>query len=274
MKKYLLLISVVLVSLGFYTVNMVEKNLKQILSQLKLNDNDAAEYVWADISGCNFGYPYSDQLRKTPMSDRPVIVSVIADFAKQYTRSEEFQKRYLEYRESMKPEPPEPPQSVDEMKQKSREQLTASISSLEETMKNYSKEQREEFSKTIDELKRQLKEIDDPANPMYGSDTQNMIQQNYEQQKNEYMERLAQWEKDYPVNNNKALVKKWLEKFLSETDDIDFNAALKDNGYGRKIFVNPDYESKSSTWKLCYRTGKAATDAARSYAASWLKELK
>jgi hypothetical protein len=53
-----------------------------------------------------------------------------------------------------------------------------------------------------------------------------------------------------------------------------FNAELRNNNYGKKVFVKSEYEEKSSLWKLCFRSGKESVEAARAYAKSWLNELK
>jgi hypothetical protein len=39
-------------------------------------------------------------------------------------------------------------------------------------------------------------------------------------------------------------------------------------------FVEGAYESKPGNWKLCYRAGKPAVEAARAFAASWIKEIR
>jgi hypothetical protein len=122
-------------------------------------------------------------------------------------------------------------------------------------------------------FKQQLAEIDNMDNPMYSTEMVKMLQQGYEMQIQEYNSRLAQWEKDYPENNPNLLVKGWLNKFLSESSDVDFNAGLQQGQYGKKIFAKPEYEAKSYMWKLCYRAGKETAEALRAYANNWLKEL-
>ena len=59
-----------------------------------------------------------------------------------------------------------------------------------------------------------------------------------------------------------------LTYFLDTTQDVDFGAKTAN---GR--FVDATNEAKPPEWKMCYRAGKEATDAARGVAESWLKEL-
>ena len=38
--------------------------------------------------------------------------------------------------------------------------------------------------------------------------------------------------------------------------------------------VNPEYESRPLTWKLCFRSGKEAVTGARKFAQQWLDEMR
>jgi hypothetical protein len=69
-----------------------------------------------------------------------------------------------------------------------------------------------------------------------------------------------------------VLVAERLRKFMDVSAGVDFSAAL--TGAGRDArFSNPAYEEQSSDWKMCFRAGKEAVDAARAEAADWLKTL-
>jgi len=54
---------------------------------------------------------------------------------------------------------------------------------------------------------------------------------------------------------------------------VDFNAKVAKSGALMR-FADPRYESRPKEWKLCYRAGKEAVDAARAAATEWLKELQ
>ena len=65
-----------------------------------------------------------------------------------------------------------------------------------------------------------------------------------------------------------------LREFLAESATVDFTAKTALSKEKRKqTFVNPDYELKSSQWKMMYRAGRPAVDAARAAAQDWLKAL-
>ncbi len=77
----------------------------------------------------------------------------------------------------------------------------------------------------------------------------------------------SQNEKNYPSDATE-MVKKRLTDFLEVSGTVDFDAEL--NG---SRFANPEYEKKSSWWKMCYRAGKPVIEAARDEAQKWLDEL-
>jgi predicted SAM-dependent methyltransferase len=101
-----------------------------------------------------------------------------------------------------------------------------------------------------------------------------IMMDSYNQQMDMYNQQVAEWEKEYPVNNPKGMIKSWLNSFLDVSKDVDFKAQLAEDKNGRKLFVNQDYERKNSTWKLCYRSGKETVESARKFAQNWLSELK
>ena len=74
--------------------------------------------------------------------------------------------------------------------------------------------------------------------------------------------------KDY-----KAIIAKQLRQFLAISANVDYNAqtAVKNN---KVVFVNPQFESKPLTWKLCFRSGKEAVTGARKFAQEWLDEMR
>jgi hypothetical protein len=70
-----------------------------------------------------------------------------------------------------------------------------------------------------------------------------------------------------------ALLKAALQRFLSETAEVDFAAKLVDIG-GHQVFSEDRYEAKPDAWKRAFRAGREATGAAREAAQAWLAELK
>ena len=67
-------------------------------------------------------------------------------------------------------------------------------------------------------------------------------------------------------------LKRRLQSFLDATADVDFEAEIKGEG-GSRRFVDKQYEARPPEWKMCFRAGKEASDAARAFAKGWLEEL-
>jgi hypothetical protein len=75
-------------------------------------------------------------------------------------------------------------------------------------------------------------------------------------------------EKKYPQDPT-DMIRKRLTDFLAISSTVDFDAALT----SARTFVKPEYEKKSSEWKMCYRAGRSVVEAARVEAQKWLDEL-
>jgi hypothetical protein len=83
---------------------------------------------------------------------------------------------------------------------------------------------------------------------------------------------MKQFDADWPVDSNVLLARR-LREFLELSTTVDFNAKLVQGKNGSR-FADPTLEQKAPMWKLCYRAGKEAVDAARDVASAWLKELQ
>ncbi|OZI09369.1 hypothetical protein BWI93_04225 [Siphonobacter sp. BAB-5385] len=86
----------------------------------------------------------------------------------------------------------------------------------------------------------------------------------------DYQKRLAEYKAHA---NPKLALKERLRECITLIESVDFNARLIKKG-SRLEFENPDYRSKSSTWKTVFRMGQEPAMAVRDFAQVWLKELK
>lgn len=82
---------------------------------------------------------------------------------------------------------------------------------------------------------------------------------------------VANWEKQYPAKVD-DFIKTRLEQFIRETNEIDFNAQTEERK-GKLLFTDPAYEKKSKYWKLAFRTGAPAIQAARKSVEIWIDDL-
>ena len=76
----------------------------------------------------------------------------------------------------------------------------------------------------------------------------------------------------YPADP-RALVANRLRKFLDLSKDIDFTAQLVERD-GKKRFADAALEARPAEWKMLFRAGKPAVDAARAFAQKWLADLQ
>jgi hypothetical protein len=244
----------------------------EALQQIGLSEESVQRFAFSGIAAGTTSYPSTAQLRRIPVDARAALVPVLGSLVRTYVESGSFANQYREYREAQKPEPPEPPSSTDEDRRKYKEDLQRSIQQSEETLKSMPAEYREGVQQAIEFLKEQLKAADDPDNPMFSSDMDQYKQVQAEAEQEEYRNRLARWEQEFP-EDPRALVRMRLQRFLEVSAEVDFSAAVKPSGQGRFSFENPVYERKPGEWKALYRAGQAAVEAAREFARKWHSEL-
>ena len=116
-----------------------------------------------------------------------------------------------------------------------------------------------------------MKDAEDPNNQYLAAYRKN-YPQSVKTFKDSYERSIADWNENYP-QNQLLFVKKRLQQFLDETRNIDFAAELTEKN-GKKVFVNPDYEHKSSRWKMAFRAGKEVVEPARDFVQKWIEEIR
>lgn len=272
MKTVVIALFAAALALGLHTVRTIESAATDVLRTLNIPEPVAKDCIWSSFRGKYLSYPDVRNLRKTARVDRAAIVQQIGEFAKAYSRSPEFKKKYLDARASQKPTPPEPPKSMGALRKEAQANLDKAILETEQNMKSMSADIQKSMKEVLNSLREQRKSIDDPNNPMYSKQMEQMVKQGYDMQVKDYNERVATWEKDRPLPD--AMVKEWLEEFLKVSGDIDFNAKLIEGGGGKMVFADNKLEKRSPHWKMCYRAGKETVDAGRAFASQWLKELE
>ena len=219
------------------------------------------------------GYLYSygaSSAKNVASGNRAAIALDVLNYTKSYVNSSAFIKTYEEARVAATPVKPLPPKTKEEIQKEKIAELDKTIAEGEKSLKTLPKDLIEPFKEVQQMLKDQKKDYENPDSEMLALlvSSENYI---YANATTKYEEQLQQWHKDYP-SDHKNMVKARLETFLKLTGDVDFNAALKEE-YRVKKFVNPAYEKKPAEWKMAYRAGRPAVDAARTFAKAWLAEL-
>jgi DNA-binding ferritin-like protein len=272
MKLISLVFFVTCFSLGLFAFKTYERSGSEALKRLGIPDEIAKDAIWSSFSGGYFYFPHKPQLAQMPKGERASIVQKIGAYAQSYTQTGEFATKYKEYREQQKPQPPERPKTMEESRKAQKEQMQKNIRETEQNLKSLPAEQQSTIKEIINTMKEQLKSIDDPNNPMFSKEIEEAQKQAYAAEMIEHKNKLTQWESDYPTSST-PMIKRWLVDFLEVSKDVDFNAKLVTGDHGVKTFANPDYESRSPNWKLCFRAGKETVEAGRAFAKQWLGEL-
>ena len=269
MKKIILPFLVLIILITGFEVKLAF----DFLQTLGINRENAENSVWNSFSGGYFSKPYSEVYKTLSSQTRIAMVKEIGAFAKAYTQSDDFKKKYKEYRESQKPSAPEKPKSMKETKEEYKAEIQKSISEMENNAVNYTGDIRKGLDEAISTMKEQLQQIDNPDNPMFSPEAEAMTQQTYELQTQDYQSKVTEWGQKYPESAD-GMIRERLKYFLDVSSTVDFNAKVTKSEYGKYIFVNQDYENQTSEWKMIFRAGKESTDAARQVTQQWMGELK
>jgi hypothetical protein len=248
------------------------------IRELGLREADARESVIEAINSGNVNWwPASKAFKAAAPAVRAGLVTGALTWAKTYTESAEFKTAYEKVRQNQKPEAPKP-KSADEEMAKQRAQLEKSIAETKKRLAEpppagvspeIAKAIRDGSESALKMLTAQLADMDKP-------ETKAMLRQSIEyQNKNsqeQYQRSMKEWESRYPIDPKPLLVKR-LQHFLDQSAGVDFGAKLVPCG-SKKCFADKPNEQKPQDWKLCYRAGKGAVDAARAFATTWLAELQ
>ncbi len=202
-------------------------------------------------------------VKALPVAARAAAVQALAGFVKAWVMSPEFKAAYAKQLKDLRGPPPAPKRSAAEIAKERRAEMEKNIKEMMDAAASAPKDAKDAVKLTATEMRKSTEAM--LKNTALLESAEN----------DRFAEESAAWEKakkDLP-DDVTAAVKQKLELFLEETKDIDYQAALKSSG-GRKVFAKEDYEAKGSSWKMGFRAGKEATEAARAFVSAWLKELR
>jgi hypothetical protein len=241
----------------------------EVLNQLRITRDQAQQHVERTIESGYLNYPSS--VKQIAMNARATVVRGIGAFAKAYTRTEAFGRWYQEFRERNKPEPPELAKTAAENRRQLLADLRKQLADVEVEYKKSSGDMRQVYKQNIDMLKSMIAQ-QSQVNPEQDAMMDKFAKEANEQALQGHKEQLAQWEIEYP-RDPKPFIKKRLHEFQEFSANVDFDAKLVPGEQGKMKFANPEYEQKDGRWKMCFRAGREATNAARSFVQEWLREL-
>lgn len=201
---------------------------------------------------------------------RAALVRQVIEAARVYAATEDFAQRYASFRESQRPERAPVPQNGDEALAAQMKQLEDVAKEALKMAENMPPQAREDLVENIEFTKRQLAELN--KDPKHRANVDAAAREAAKVAAEELQQAMARYEADYPADVRQLIVKR-LRAFVAMSETVDFSAKTIERDDHKLHFVNPSHESMPKEWKLLFRAGKPAVDAARGAAQDWLKVL-
>lgn len=240
-----------------------------VMSSLGVKEEEAKrQMVWALNSNRVPTSLAASAFKAADAALRPKLVQGALAWIKAYTESPAFKADYDKQRESAKPTPLKPKESIDSELAKQKAERQKGLDDMKKTLEKMPPDMRKSMEATIKQMEATFAKQD--ADPKVATMMRQALEMQRAEEEKSYRERVAEHEKRYPADP-RVLIAQRLQGFLDLSKDVDFDAKLYTGDRGKMKFVNPAYESKPDSWKLCFRAGKPAVETARAFAASWLK---
>lgn len=204
-----------------------------------------------------------------PPQARVALVNFALTTARTFTESNDFKRRYADHREANGPDPLPAEESADEIFKKERANFEAQVEGMRKLFDQITPEQIATLEKGWTEMRQRF---DDMQSGSRRKEIEGVLKEQRDELVREHDEATKKLDAAFPADP-RALVAMRLRRFLELTNDIDFNARLVEKDK-KKLFADAAFEAKPAEWKLCFRAGKPATDAARAYAGKWLSDLQ
>jgi hypothetical protein len=190
-------------------------------------------------------------------------------WAKSYTASDAFKAQYAGMRNARKPVPPDFQGTPEDERQQLLDRQMTEIQRSKMALESQDPEARRQMEDAVNQAAAAMRQLDTPE-----MRTMQLAGIRYTRAESttKYEAALQKWDADYPEAPARVIARR-LMAFLATSASVDFSAKLEPQN-GRMRFVDAADEARSAEWKLCYRAGKEAVDAARLAAAAWLQELE
>ena len=204
-----------------------------------------------------------------PPAARVTLVNFALTLARTFAESDEFKRRYADHREANGPDPLPEIQTADEIFAKQRSGFEAQVADMRKLFDQITPEQRATLEAGWADMRRQL---DDMEKGERRAQVERMLATQRADAVRQRDAAMKELEKTYPADP-RAMVAARLRRFLDVTSDINYSAQLVEKDK-IKVFADPALEAKPAEWKMSFRAGKPATDAARAFAQKWLADLR
>ena len=200
---------------------------------------------------------------------RVAIVNFALTLARAFVETDDFKRRYADHREANGPDPLPDAPSVDAVLAKQRAGFEEQVLAMRKLFDQITPEQRATLEEGWKDMRAQLTDME--TGPRR-AEIDAALKQQYTALVGEREQAMKDLDAVWPPDH-RALVAGRLRRFLAVSADVAYDARLVDRN-GTKVFADPVLEAKPREWKLCFRAGKPATDAARAFAQQWLSDLQ
>ena len=200
---------------------------------------------------------------------RVALVNFALNLARTFAESDEFKRRYADHREANGPEPLPEEQTADAIFAKQRAGFENQVAEMRKLFDQITPEQRATLEEGWADMRRQLDEMEKGERR---KQIEGLLKDQRAEQVRQRDEAMKEMEKTYPADP-RALIALRLRRFLDVTKDVDYAAQLVDKDK-KKVFADAALEARPAEWKMSFRAGKPATDAARAFAQKWLNDLQ
>jgi hypothetical protein len=240
------------------------------LADLGISEGRAREAVFDSFVGDTASLPGKpDVFKAASASARVAMVNFALSLARTFVESDEFKRRYADHRDANGPDPLPEEQTVDAVLAKQRAGFEEQVEAMKKLFDQITPEQRTTLEQGWDDMRRQLTDME--TGPRR-AELEKALRQTRAALVRERELGMQELEKVYPADPRR-LVAMRLKRFLDVSEDIAYDAQLIEKD-GKRVFADPALEARPREWKLCFRAGKPATDAARSFAQKWLSDLQ
>jgi hypothetical protein len=204
-----------------------------------------------------------------PPAARVALVNFALTLARTFVESDDFKRRYADHREANGPEPLPEEQTADAVLAKQRAGFENQVADMRKMFDQITPEQRATLEESWKQMRDQFTAMETGERK---KEIAGLLKEQRDGQVRSRNEAMAEFDKTYPADP-RALVALRLQRFLDVTKDVAFDAKLvaKDK---KKVFADEVLETKPAEWKMAFRAGKPATDAARTFAQKWLADLQ
>jgi len=203
-----------------------------------------------------------------PDAARVAMVNFALNLARTFAESDDFKRRYADHRDANGPDPLPDAPSVDAVLEKQRDGFEQQVVEMRKLFDQITPEQRATLEAGWKDMRAQLTEME--TGPRR-AELEKALRQQHTARVRERETAMKQLEAVWPTDP-RTLVADRLRHFLEVSADVAYTAKLTERN-GKQVFADPALEARPKEWKLCFRAGKPATDAARAFAQKWLNDL-